>query len=338
MIPVSNLPVQMLSWQQQLKNLIRDPDQLIELLKLAVTADQRAEMHRVAKLFPLRVTHSFVSRMQFNDLDDPLLKQVLPLGLEEITQPGYSADPLEEQDYSPAPGLVQKYPGRLLVIATGACAIHCRYCFRRHFPYGEHSLANEQLDNALSLIAKRPDIREVILSGGDPLMWPTDRLQTFTEQLAAIGHVQTLRVHSRLPVVLPDRIDNEFVLWWNSLPFNRVLVLHANHASELTNEVGHPLQALRRTQLLNQAVLLRGINDSLEAQISLAEQSFRQGILPYYLHLLDKVAGAGHFNVEERIAVALHRQMINCLPGYLVPRLVREIPGKQAKSPVITGR
>jgi EF-P beta-lysylation protein EpmB len=337
MIPVSNLPVQMLSWQQQLKNLVRDPDQLIELLQLSVSEQQRAQMHQVAEQFPLRVTHSFIQRMELGNLEDPLLKQVLPLGLEQQSVTGFSNDPLEEQGFSPTPGLVQKYPGRLLVIATGACAIHCRYCFRRHFPYGDHSLAKDQLDHALSFMAQRPDIHEVILSGGDPLMWPTDRLSDFTEQLSQMNHVRTLRVHSRLPVVLPDRLDTEFLQWWNSLPFQRVLVIHANHAAELNDEVGQAVQGMMATQVLNQAVLLKGVNDTVEDQKSLAEQSFKLGVLPYYLHLLDRVQGAGHFEVTEQQAVAIHKQLIAQLPGYLVPRLVREIPGEQAKTPISTG-
>ncbi|MCC6596606.1 MAG: EF-P beta-lysylation protein EpmB, partial [Rhodanobacteraceae bacterium] len=235
-----------------------------------------------------------------------------------------------------AHGVLHKYQGRALLIATGSCAINCRYCFRRHFPYAEETAAAHHWEAALAYLREDASIGEVILSGGDPLSLATAKLAELGEALARIPHVRRLRIHSRLPVVLPERIDHEFVHWLAHLPLQRVLVVHANHPNEIDAGVEHACAALREAgvSLLNQSVLLRGINDSVAALAALSERLFAAGVLPYYLHLLDRVQGTAHFEVDEIRALALADGLRRTLPGYLVPRLVREVAGAPCKTPV----
>jgi len=297
-----------------------------------------------ARDFPLRVPRSFVARMRPGDPRDPLLLQVLPTAAELVATPGYAADPLHEvaeatessSPVSPVPGLLHKYRGRALLLTTGACAIHCRYCFRRHFPYGEHALWSEGWGRALDWLAAHRDVEEVILSGGDPLAIADDKLARLVAGLDAIPHLRRLRVHTRLPVVLPERVDGALLDWLAGTRLRTVVVLHANHAQELDGDVAAAVARLRaaRAIVLNQAVLLAGVNDSTAAQRDLARALFDAGVLPYYLHLLDRVAGAAHFEVPERRARELLRELMAELPGYLVPRLVREVPGAPHKVPV----
>jgi EF-P beta-lysylation protein EpmB len=319
------------AWQQALAQAITDPHELLALLQL----DQRlAAQDPAARRFPLRVPRGFAARMQPGDPADPLLRQVLPLDAEGRLVPGFSADPLEELAAMPVPGLLHKYAGRVLLTLTGACGVHCRYCFRRHFPYADANPSANQWDAALDYIRVRPDIHEVLLSGGDPLSLSDRRLAALAQQLDAIPHLQRLRIHTRMPVVLPERVDDALLAWLAASRLTPVLVLHANHAHEIDDRVVDALAALRRqrVQLLNQAVLLRGVNDSLEALVALSETLIAAGVLPYYLHLLDPVAGAAHFEVPEAEARALLRGLQERLPGYLVPRLAREEPAAGSKT------
>lgn len=318
-------------------DLIRDPQELCELLELdfgAFRAQHLAEMDSAHDSFNLRVPRSFVARMKKGKLDDPLLLQVLPQAQELLDVPGYSGDPLAEAEASQSPGIIQKYQGRVLLMVSSACAIHCRYCFRRHFPYDEHRQSRSQWQAVLASIAADPTIHEVIFSGGDPLSASDRQLSWFVEQIEAIPHVSTLRVHTRLPIVIPDRVNDECLDWMKPRRLKTVVVLHSNHAQEIDQEVGAAIQRMRALgiTLLNQAVLLKGVNDSVEALVELSEGLFDWGVLPYYLHLLDKVAGAHHFDIDTDRAMALHAELKARLPGYLVPRLAREDAGAKAKT------
>ena len=318
-------------WREELLRSVTDAEELLHLLELppALLPGVRAG-ERAAGGFPLRVPRPFVARMRRGDPADPLLRQVLP-GLEEgRPAPGFLADPLGEAAAQPVPGLLRKYRGRALLVLTGACAVHCRYCFRRHFPYGEASL---DLGPALAALAEDEDLTEVILSGGDPLVWDDARLGALARRLSALPRLRRLRIHTRLPVVLPARVDEALLGWLGDLPVTPVVVVHCNHPRELDAETGAALGRLRAAgvQVLNQAVLLRGVNDSAAVLAELSERLLEAGALPYYLHLLDRVAGAAHFEVPEAEARALVAELRRRLPGYLVPRLARERPGAPAK-------
>lgn len=320
-------------WQQELADAVRDRSELLRLLELppeALTAPQ------AEREFPLRVPRAYVARMRKGDPTDPLLRQVLPLAEEEAQTPGFFTDPVGDLQAMPQPGLLHKYHGRALLITTGACAVHCRYCFRRHFPYSDAKPAG-QWQSSLDHIAADTSLGEIILSGGDPLALSDARLAALTEQLAAIPHVRRLRIHTRLPIVLPSRVNDELVAWLRASPLQKVLVVHANHANEIDDDTRAALRVLQDCglTLLNQAVLLRGVNDSVAAQAALSEALFGAGVLPYYLHLLDRVQGAAHFEVPEIEARALLRGLRERLPGYLVPRLVRETEGEASKRPIM---
>jgi EF-P beta-lysylation protein EpmB len=284
--------------------------------------------------FPLKVPRSYVARMRQADPADPLLLQVLGQGKELDAVLGFNADPLEEKRFTPVPGILHKYHGRVLFMVTGACAIHCRYCFRRHFPYQEHVPTAERLQEALGWLRAQTDISEVILSGGDPLSLSDRRLRELFEQLSALPNVKRLRIHSRLPVVMPARVSTAFLEMCAQLRKPLAMVVHANHAAELSDEVADALSALRGSgvTILNQTVLLAGVNANLHDQVTLSERLYEVGVLPYYLHQLDAVAGAAHFAVSDQQALALHEQMKRNLPGYLVPRLVREQPDENSKT------
>ncbi|WP_234705901.1 EF-P beta-lysylation protein EpmB, partial [Xanthomonas citri] len=321
-------------WQQQWRDAVRDPRVLLQLLGL--DAQAAAISDDAAAQFPLRVPRAFVARMRHGDLHDPLLRQVLPLDAEMQPAPGFGLDPVGDAAARTAAGVIQKYRGRALLIATGSCAVHCRYCFRRHFPYAEETASRDGWRDAVAAIAADPSIEEVLLSGGDPLSLATPKLAELTDALAAVPHLKRLRIHSRLPIVLPERVDAPLLAWLRSLPWPVAFVLHANHANEFDSAVDAAAQGLREAgaQLLNQAVLLRGVNDSVDALAALSERSFAAGVLPYYLHQLDRVAGVVHFEVDDARARALHAELAARLSGYLVPRLVREIPGDTGKRPL----
>jgi len=316
-------------WQAELARGYRDPAALLAALDLPATG-----LGILAHApFPLRVPRGFVARMRPGDPRDPLLLQVLPLVAEGRPVPGFVSDPVGDLASARTPGLLQKYRGRALLVTTGACAVHCRYCFRRDYPYGEQSATAGNLDAALEAIAADPSLEEVILSGGDPLVLAEGRLEALLGQLDGLPHVQRIRLHSRVPVVLPERVDQRLLRLLQGLRKRLAIVIHANHANEIGPKAAEAIRALATAgPVLNQSVLLAGINDSPAAIADLSRALFDAGALPYYLHQLDRVAGASHFAVEDAAAVTLLAAVTRILPGYLVPKLVREVPGEPAKS------
>ena len=322
-----------ISWQKELANVVTDPADLLKLLDF--DANNYRDDIKARRLFPMRVPRPFINRMAKGDWQDPLFQQVMTLKEEYRQSPGYSNDPLEEQD-GPVAGILHKYKSRVLLILKGGCAVNCRYCFRRHFPYGDNSMNRKGLVEALNYIRQDSNINEVILSGGDPLMEKDERLQWLFSELNAITTVKRLRIHTRLPVVIPSRVTQQFLSAIGSLNIPCVMVLHINHANEIDSEVASAMKMLKNSgvHLLNQTVLLKGVNDSVETLSALSEKLFSVGILPYYLHLLDKVTGAAHFDIDEAIAIQLMKQLLLELPGFLVPKLVREIAGEGSKTPI----
>jgi EF-P beta-lysylation protein EpmB len=324
-------------WRHHLAEAVRNFDELLERLDLDAGALGVEATAHAARRFPLRVPRGFVARMRRGDPEDPLLRQVLPVPAENEEVDGFSTNPVGELGLISGDGLLSKYHGRALVIAAGACAIHCRYCFRRHFPYDDGGSFESEFESALQALADDPTIEEVILSGGDPLMLPDDRLATLTSRIADIPHVRRLRLHTRMPVVLPERVDEVCIEWVAACSLPVVVVVHANHPREIDDDVARALRVLRGAgaSVLNQAVLLAGVNDSVKALADLSIRLFECGVLPYYLHLLDRVAGAAHFEVDQDRALEIMSSLRAGLPGYLVPRLVREIDG--APSKVVVG-
>ena len=329
------VPAPALRWQQAWRDAVRDPRELLSMLGLDHLAGSLSDA--AAAQFPLRVPRGFVARMRHGDPHDPLLRQVLPILDEDRIVPGFGLDAVGDEQARRGGGVIHKYNGRALLIATGSCAIHCRYCFRRHYPYAEDTAAAAGWRGAVALIADDASIHEVILSGGDPLSLADHKLAELTAALRDIPHLRRLRLHTRLPIVLPERVDAGLLAWLRGLPWPVAIVVHANHANEFDGTVDTAMAALRETgaTLLNQAVLLRGVNDSVEALAELCERSHAAGVLPYYLHQLDRVAGAAHFEVDDAAAIALHAALAARLPGYLVPRLVREVAGAPGKTPLV---
>lgn len=319
-------------WQRELAAAVTDPAELVRLLQLDPSHIEPAR--RAARQFGLRVPRGYVARMRVGDPLDPLLRQVLPLGAEDKSVGGFGADPVGDLAAMTVPGVLEKYHGRALLMTTGACAIHCRFCFRRHFPYADAAAGTDEWRTAIDRIGADRSVREVILSGGDPLVLSNRRLTQLIAALAAVPHVERLRVHTRLPIVLPERVDSELCALLTRTRLPCVVVVHANHPNEVDGAVSQALARLRDAgvTLLNQSVLLRGVNDDANALCALSEALFRTGTLPYYLHVLDRVAGAAHFDIDLEEARGLWRQMIVRLPGYLVPRLVREDPGATSKT------
>ncbi len=330
--PPSALPAS--GWQQLWRDAIRDPRELLARLGLDTAAMGLSDA--AAAQFPLRVPQGFVARMRHGDPHDPLLRQVLPLDDEMRPMPGFSRDAVGDAAAKAGDGVIRKYRGRALLIATGSCAVHCRYCFRRHFPYADETAAAANWRDAVATIGRDGTIDEVILSGGDPWSLATAKLVELTDALAAIPHLKRLRVHTRLPVVLPERVDAGLLDWLAALPWPTTVVVHANHANEFDAHVDAALAKLRSAgaTLLNQSVLLRGVNDSVEALAQLSQRSHAVGVLPYYLHQLDRVEGAAHFEVDDARARQLHAGLAARLSGYLVPKLVREVAGDPGKRPL----
>jgi len=321
-------------WKRAWRDAVRDPRELLEMLGLGHLAATLSDA--AAAQFPLRVPRGFVARMRHGDPGDPLLRQVLPALDEDRLVPGYALDAVGDGAARAAHGVIRKYTGRALLVATGSCAVNCRYCFRRHFPYAQETAAADQWREAVAAIRADASIEEVILSGGDPLSLSTPKLHALTDALAPIAHLRRLRIHTRLPIVLPERADADLLRWLRTLPWPVAVVVHANHANEFDAHVDAAMAALRDAgaTLLNQAVLLRGVNDSVDALAALAERGFAAGVLPYYLHQLDRVTGAAHFEVDDARARALHAALAARLSGYLVPRLVREVAGDPGKRPL----
>ncbi|KOO06541.1 EF-P beta-lysylation protein EpmB [Vibrio hepatarius] len=321
------------NWLKQLANGISDPQKLLEQLEIDPEPWQNGFDAR--KLFAQRVPQSFVERMQKGNPFDPLLRQVLPLSAEFEVHPGYSNDPLQEQN-NDIPGLLHKYRNRALMIVKGGCAINCRYCFRRHFPYQENKGNKATWQQSLDYLAQHDELNEVILSGGDPLMAKDDELRWLIDHIADIPHIKRLRIHSRLPVVIPARVTDELVSLLAGTRLQVILVTHINHAQEINQELSDALSKLKRVgvTLLNQGVMLKGVNDSVDAQVQLSEALFDSGVLPYYIHVLDKVQGAAHFYISDQQAKAIMAGVIERVSGYLVPKLTREIGGRSSKTPL----
>ncbi len=322
------------SWQKQLNNAISCPTKLLRQLKLPDSLLAAAKGS--ARLFPLKVTHSYLARIEKGNINDPLLRQILPLIDEQCPHPDYCTDPVGDLDATPVPGLIHKYRGRALLLATASCGIHCRYCFRRHFPYSSHKSSNNWRQ-AIEYIQKDRSIHEVILSGGDPLSLSNSKLFRLMDLLEPIRHIKRIRIHTRYPIILPDRIDLELSDYLHQHRCKIVTVVHSNHPNELDSQVRGSLKLLNDNgiTLLNQSVLLAGVNDSADILSELSEQLFTCNVLPYYLHQLDKVQGAQHFAVSDSRAKALIKALREQLPGYLVPQLVRENSGEPAKQPIL---
>ncbi|WP_165855477.1 EF-P beta-lysylation protein EpmB [Marinobacter sp. JSM 1782161] len=323
-----------LTWQQELARAVNNPQALLQ--ELGLPGDLLPGAHAGDRLFGLRVPRPYLSRIEYGNPDDPLLRQVLPLEAEIHSRDGFVSDPLDESSHMQQQGLIRKYQSRALLMVTGTCAINCRYCFRRHFPYGENRLSPDARAEALTSLRESPEINEVIFSGGDPLAVNDNRLAAWADDLAAIPHLRRLRIHSRLPVVIPQRVDDRLLEWLSRTRLQTVMVVHINHPREIDDAVRDAMARLRDigVTLLNQSVILQGVNDRPEILAELSETLFDAGILPYYLHAFDPVAGAAHFDVSDERARQIARELLERLPGFLVPKLVREIPGKTSKTPL----
>lgn len=319
------------SWHQALTNAFRDPGELAQYLQI----DPRVFHSKQSpdSGFSMLVPRGFAHRMEKQNPKDPLLLQVIPRIEESHTAPGFCMDPVGDSAATMEPGLLHKYHGRALLIATGACSIHCRYCFRRHFPYPDSNTGGHNISRAIEYLAAHQEVDEVILSGGDPLMLSDSTLQEMICSLEQIGHIKRLRIHSRIPITLPERITPELADILSRSRFQTIVVVHSNHANELDQSVTLATKMLSQQgiTLLNQSVLLREVNDSAEALLQLSTRLFSIGVLPYYLHMLDRVQGATHFEVSAKEAMFIHEQLLESLPGYLVPKLVYEKTGAKSK-------
>ncbi|GGY75577.1 EF-P beta-lysylation protein EpmB [Marinobacter zhanjiangensis] len=321
------------TWQTLLARSVTRPETLLQRLGL----DSRLlsdGAHTGHAAFPVRVPEPWLARIRYGDPADPLLRQVLPLADEGEPRPGFVSDPLQEADATATPGLIRKYRSRALLMVTGQCAINCRYCFRRHFPYEDHRLTPTQREDVISTLTASPEINEVILSGGDPLAVNDRLLAQWASALSSVPSLTRLRIHSRLPVVIPQRVDDALVGWIEQSRLDVVMVVHINHPAEIDDDVRTAMNRLKSAgvTLLNQSVILQGVNDHPDTLQALSEALFAAGILPYYLHAFDPVAGAHHFDVSDDRARAMVRELQARLPGYLVPRLVRELPGRPGKT------
>ncbi len=320
-------------WQQALATALNDPVDLLTMLELDQLTEVVQAAERISQLFPLRVPLSFVKKMRKRCLNDPLLRQVLPLQAEATRAVGFVKDPLKEREFSPFKGILHKYRGRVLWMIAGTCAIHCRYCFRRHYLYSDHIFTRSKWQSGLNYLRQNPDVDEVIFSGGDPLLIKDTILGELIEELTHLKQIKRIRIHTRLPIVLPERITDNFLQLCQQTRFQIVLVVHCNHAQELDQHVAKILSALRaaRVILLNQTVLLKGVNDHLSDLVELSKQLFAMHVIPYYIHQLDPVDGSKHFEVTELRRKRLMRGLLASLPGYMVPKFVQEIPGGASK-------
>ncbi|AYO54743.1 EF-P beta-lysylation protein EpmB [Acinetobacter wuhouensis] len=323
------------NWQAQMSDLITDPLELLEVLELSV--DQLLSGAILAsQQFKLRVPRAFVKKMDIGNPLDPLLLQVLPHHLELEEHEGFVTDPLGEEQANQIPGVLHKYKSRFLLTLTGACAVHCRYCFRRHFPYQENLPKSEDWLNIKKYLEAHSEINEVILSGGDPLTLSNRKLALWIERLESLKQIKILRIHSRVPIVIPERIDEELVSLLKNSRLRVILVVHSNHPAELDDLTCSKLSYLAKQNILvlNQAVLLKGVNDSAQTLVDLSQRLFEAQILPYYLHVLDKVKGAHHFDLGAEKIDQIYKDVLASLPGYLVPKLVREVAGENNKTPL----
>lgn len=323
------------NWKTQLSDLITDPKELLDTLQLS-SEQLLSGAFLASQAFKLRVPRAFVEKMCQKDPFDPLLLQVLPHHLELEEQKGFVTDPLGEEQANQLKGVLHKYESRFLLTLTGACAVHCRYCFRRHFPYQENLPKNNDWENIKTYINAHPKINEVILSGGDPLSLTNEKLELWIRRLESLEQIKILRIHSRTPIVIPSRIDNEFINLLKNSRLRHILVVHSNHANELDLFTVNQLKKLSENHvtLLNQAVLLKGVNDSAQVLADLSHKLFEARVMPYYLHVLDKVKGAHHFDLAPQQIEQIYTELLSQLPGYLVPKLVREIAGEKNKTPL----
>lgn len=332
---MTNYLYQEQNWQSQMSDLITHPQELLDQLELS-TEQLLSGALLASEEFKLRVPRAFAEKIEKGNPLDPLLLQILPHHLELEDHDGFVTDPLGEEDANQQPGVLHKYKSRFLLTLTGACAVHCRYCFRRHFPYQENLPKNDDWINIKNYIESKPDINEVILSGGDPLTISNRKLQLWIDRLESIDQLKYLRIHSRVPVVIPSRIDNELISILKNSRLHIILVIHSNHALELDDYTCSKLSGLveNKITLLNQAVLLKGVNDSADILANLSYKLFDIGVMPYYLHVLDKVKGAHHFDLAPDVINHIYTDLLATLPGYLVPKLVREIAGEKNKTPL----
>lgn len=328
---VTCAPMTTQTWQQSLSQSLISFESLCTYLQLPHSVIENIDA--AIKSFPLRASMEFLSRIEKGNARDPLLLQILPQAIEMQKTPGFSDNPLQEDHSNPLPGLLHKYLNRVLFTLTGACPVHCRYCFRRHYPYETQLPSKENWQQALQYIASHTQIDEVILSGGDPLVLKDQLLSQFVTSLEKITHVTRLRIHTRVPIMIPQRIDENLLAWMQASRFKIIVVLHCNHANEIDNAVRDGILKLRRAlvTVLNQSVLLKNVNDNADVLVTLSKKLFDAGVLPYYLHLLDRVNGSAHFEVSEDAALILHAAMKEQLPGFLVPKLVREVSGQLYK-------
>lgn len=315
----------MKSWQRVLAESVTSTSELLVRVGLQPAQIDRLD---VQPDFPVRVPEPFLDRMQHGVADDPLLRQVLALDYENEVLPGFSQDPLDEL-HGPMPGLLHKYESRVLLIFRGGCAVNCRYCFRRHFPYQDNTLTARNLDTLTDYLNANPEVNEVILSGGDPLMADDQAINDLFIRLQSISSLRRIRIHTRLPVVIPDRVTEKLCDAIQNAKLPVVVVLHINHAREIDSSLHQAVTRLRRVcrSVLNQSVVLKGVNDSVQALVELSETLFEAGIDPYYLNVLDRVTGTHHFDVSDSEIARISQGLLDRLPGYLVPRLVREVPG-----------
>lgn len=319
------------TWQNQLSDTVKDLQELCDYLELDIT---KLELN-ISPKFPVRAPKYYLDKIAKNNPKDPLLLQILPQAQEKITKPNFCSDPLQEAHYIKAPGLIHKYYNRVLLTLTGACGIHCRYCFRQNFPYDNHLISTVHREQQLDYIKQNSQIDEVILSGGDPLCINNNLLDKIIASLNQISHIKTIRFHTRMPIIIPDRIDQDFINILNKYKnIKFVIVTHCNHPNELDDSIKTKIKLLQQYNItvLNQAVLLKDINNSAEVLIELSQKLFECSILPYYLHLLDPVTGTSHFEVDHTTAISLIKKIKAKLPGYLVPKLVQEVPGEDSKT------
>lgn len=306
------------------------------LKKLALSPQEMSFSAQAHAQFNFKVPASFVDKMQAGDKNDPLLRQIFPVTEELEQQPDYQLDPLNESISLSRPGLLQKYHGRALLLVTPTCAVNCRYCFRRHYPYNDKGHLWTQIENNISVIKHDISIKEVILSGGDPLSLSDEKIAELLIQLGKIPHLKRIRIHTRFPIVDPQRVTRKLIKILSRSHLKIIMVLHINHAQEIGEDNQKIIAELHKNNILlfNQSVLLKGVNDSLDALIQLSETLIENQIIPYYLHMLDKIQGSAHFEISDKEAISIHQQLRTKLPGYMLPELVREIAGEKSKLPL----
>lgn len=319
------------NWQNAFSDTITTFAELAQALDLPVDS-----FDTQVGQFPLKVPRRFVQKMVKGDINDPLLKQILPTFQETVQVTGFVTDPLEEQHANPVKGIIHKYASRVLIPVTGACVVHCRYCFRQHFDYHDNLPTQNDWQAISDYINTHPAINEVILSGGDPLSLSNRRLFDIVTTLEALPQVHTIRIHTRVPVMIPERLDEPLLARLANSRCHIVMVIHANHPNEIDADTQHFLGRAKKAgvTLLNQTVLLKSINDDADVLAALNDKLWQAGVLPYYLHVLDKVAGASHFYIDDSQAVAIYWQLLAKCAGYLTPKLVRELPNNAYKTPI----